>query len=99
MSWGTQSAVSTTADLAAAMSANPNLDVLILQGYYDAATPFYGIEHTVDHMNLDPSIRDNIRIEYFEAGHMMYVEEESRKKWKRVVDGFIEEHAGTAARR
>jgi carboxypeptidase C (cathepsin A) len=99
MSWGTQSAVSTTADLAAAMSANPNLDVLILQGYYDAATPFYGIEHTVNHMNLDPSIRDNIRIEYFEAGHMMYVEEESRKKWKRVVDGFIEQHAGTAARR
>jgi carboxypeptidase C (cathepsin A) len=99
MSWGTQSAVSTAADLAAAMAANPNLNVLILQGYYDAATPFYGIEHTVNHLDLDASIRDNITIEYFEAGHMMYVEEDSRAKWKRVVDTFIEEHSGTSARR
>ena len=99
MGWGTQAAVSTAADLASAMSSNPNLDVLILQGYYDAATPFYGIEHTVNHLNLDPSIRDNIEIEYFEAGHMMYVEEESRQKWKRVVDEFILEHSGAAARR
>ncbi|NJB87181.1 carboxypeptidase C (cathepsin A) [Lewinella marina] len=99
MGWGTQAAVSTAADLAAAMSANPNLDVLILQGYYDAATPFYGIEHTVHHLGLDPSIRDNIAIEYFEAGHMMYVEEESRRKWKRLVDEFILEHSGSTARR
>ena len=99
MGWGTQAAVSTAADLAAAMSANPNLDVLILQGYYDAATPFYGIEHTVNHLNLDPSIRDNVSIEYFEAGHMMYVEEASREKWKRLVDEFIVEHSGEQARR
>ncbi|WP_116127189.1 S10 family peptidase [Lewinella sp. IMCC34183] len=99
MGWGTQAAVSTAADLAAAMSGNPNLDVLILQGYYDAATPFYGIEHTVNHLGLDPAIRDNVTLEYFEAGHMMYVEEASRKKWKQVVDRFIEEHSGAAARR
>ena len=81
------------------MSANPSLDVLILQGYYDAATPFYGIEHTVHHLGLDPSIRDNVSIEHFEAGHMMYVEEASRVKFKRLVDGFILEHSGDTARR
>ena len=99
MSWGTQAAVSTAADLAAAMSGNPNLDVLVLQGYYDAATPFYGIEYTVDHLGLDPALRDNISIEYFEAGHMMYVEEASRQHFKESVDGFIRAHSGDTARR
>ncbi len=46
-------------------------------GYYDLATPHFATEHTFDHMGLDPSVRDNIRMEYYEAGHMMYVHQPS----------------------
>ena len=52
----------TAVDLTEAMSRNPDLKVLVLNGYFDLATPFYGTEYTFDHMGLDPKIRKNIII-------------------------------------
>lgn len=60
-----------------AMSKNPALKVIVTNGYYDLATPFYATEYTFDHLELDPSLRDNIRLTYYKSGHMMYVHEES----------------------
>jgi carboxypeptidase C (cathepsin A) len=31
-------------------------------------------------MNLDPSLRKNIAFEYYEAGHMMYIDVKQLKK-------------------
>ena len=47
------------------------MKVLILNGYYDIATVFYGVEYTINHLGLAPEIRDNIIMKYYEAGHMM----------------------------
>jgi carboxypeptidase C (cathepsin A) len=63
--------------------------VLVMCGYYDVATPFNGIEHTVRHMMLEPQIRKNISFTYYEAGHMMYIEKKSREKCHRDVAAFI----------
>ncbi|MEP2670903.1 MAG: hypothetical protein ABJH04_17990 [Cyclobacteriaceae bacterium] len=41
--------------------------------YYDLATPYFGTEYTVNHMFLDESLRGNITMSYYEAGHMMYI--------------------------
>jgi carboxypeptidase C (cathepsin A) len=75
--------------LRSAMTQQSFLKVLVLCGYYDVATPFNGIEHTVSHMSLEPSIRKNISFAYYEAGHMMYIEKESREKMRRDVSAFI----------
>ena len=75
--------------LRAAMTSQGHLRVLVICGYYDVATPFNGIEHTVTHMNLEPQIRKNISFTYYEAGHMMYIEKKSREKLRKDVAAFI----------
>jgi carboxypeptidase C (cathepsin A) len=75
--------------LRSAMTQQGHMKLLVICGYYDVATPFNGIEHTISHMNFDPSIRKNITFTYYEAGHMMYIEKKSREKLHRDVTAFI----------
>jgi len=56
-----------------AMSRNTNLKVWIANGYFDLATPFFATDYTVRQMGLDPSVRGNIRLTFYEGGHMMYM--------------------------
>lgn len=79
----------TAVDLAQAMSRNPNLKVLIQNGYYDAATPFYATEYTIDHMGLEKKIRANIEMKYYDAGHMMYIHPASGRAFKNDLADFI----------
>jgi carboxypeptidase C (cathepsin A) len=89
--WGTYTAINTGNDMASAMSKDPNMKVLILNGYYDIATVFYGVEHSINHLELEPEIKKNIIMKYYEAGHMMYTHEPSLIKFKKDVDEFIKE--------
>jgi carboxypeptidase C (cathepsin A) len=75
--------------LRSAMTEQTHLKVLVVCGYYDLATPFNGIEHTVSHMNLEPPVRKNISFTYYEAGHMMYIDRKAREKLHKDVDDFI----------
>ena len=84
--------------LRSAMTQQTYLKVLVLCGYYDVATPFNGIEHTVSHMSLEPAIRKNLSFEYYEAGHMMYIEKKSREKVHKDVSAFIINSAGRTER-
>ncbi len=88
--WNAQVAVNTGMDMARAMTRDPNMKVLILNGYYDLATVFYGVEYTLDHLGLAPEIKKNIQMEYYEAGHMMYTHQPSIQKFKDDVAGFIQ---------
>ncbi|MEO8028810.1 MAG: peptidase S10 [Bryobacteraceae bacterium] len=75
--------------LRSAMTQQGRMKLLVLCGYYDVATPYNGIEHTVAHMGLEPSIRKNVSFAYYEAGHMMYIEKKSREKLHRDLTAFI----------
>jgi len=75
--------------LRAAMTQQTYLKVLVVCGYYDVATVFHAIEHTVDHMGLEPPIRKNISFTYYESGHMVYIDDKARAKLHRDVDNFI----------
>jgi carboxypeptidase C (cathepsin A) len=75
--------------LRAAMTQQTYLKVLVICGYYDVATPFNGIEHTVSHMHLEPPVRKNISFTYYEGGHMMYIDEKEHHKLHKDVDEFI----------
>jgi carboxypeptidase C (cathepsin A) len=55
-----------------AIAQNQSLHVLVANGYYDLATPFFATEYTFDHMQLDPKLRGNISMMYCDAGHMLY---------------------------
>ncbi len=88
-SWGDAVTPNTGVDLAEAMSHNPNLKVLVLNGYYDLATPFFGTEYTFDHLGLEKRLRQNVSFKYYEAGHMMYIHPGSFAAFKKDVAGFI----------
>jgi len=75
--------------LRAAMTQQTYLKVLVVAGYYDLATPFNGIEYTVSHMRLEPPVRKNISFAYYQAGHMMYIDDAQRHKLHKDVDEFI----------
>jgi len=75
--------------LAAAMRANPHLRVHVAAGYYDGATPYFAAEHTVNHLRLPPELRANVSFHHYEAGHMMYVHEESRLRQSRDLAEFV----------
>ncbi|WP_237750964.1 S10 family peptidase [Gallaecimonas xiamenensis] len=76
-------------DLRHAMSTNTHLKVMVANGYYDLATPFYATEYTFSHMDLEPSIEKNVSFSYYPAGHMMYVQPDSRIKLNQTVRDFI----------
>jgi carboxypeptidase C (cathepsin A) len=80
--------------LRAAMTQQTYLKLLVVAGYYDLATPFNGIEHTVSHMRLEPSVRKNVSFAYYQAGHMMYVDDAQRHKLHKDMDGFINSSYG-----
>jgi carboxypeptidase C (cathepsin A) len=91
--FGDAATPNTAIDLADAMNKNPNLKVLVLNGYYDLATPFYGTEYTFDHMGLEDKILANVKMKYYEAGHMMYVHPASAAAYKKDVTDFIKENS------
>ena len=79
----------TSIPLKDAMAKNPYMKIMISQGFDDMATPFYAAEYTVSAMNLEPELRKNISFNYYEAGHMMYIERNSLKKLHDDASAFI----------
>lgn len=73
-----------------AFAKNPYMHVFIAEGYYDAATPYFGIEYTLNHMGLTADAHKNISHDYFKAGHMVYIDQPSLDKLKKDVDAFFD---------
>jgi len=72
-----------------AMTYNPHLKVFVANGYYDMGTPYFASEYTFNHLGLDESLRGNVSMGYYEAGHMMYIHAKSLEKLKRDVAEFV----------
>jgi carboxypeptidase C (cathepsin A) len=80
-------------DLVQAMLDNPHLQVQVENGYYDMATPFFATEYTMDHLGLPEQLQKNIRLDYYDAGHMMYLRDEDLAKLKSNIATFIDSAA------
>jgi carboxypeptidase C (cathepsin A) len=90
--WGNaiQGFPNVTDALRRALVKNPYMKVHVASGYYDLATPYFGTHYTIDHLNLDPTVRGNVTTSEYEAGHMMYIQSESLTKLKKDLVGFLE---------
>jgi len=84
--------------LRGAMAKNPYMKVFVGQGYYDLATPYLATEYMITHMNIDPALRDNVRMETYEAGHMFYLDVDSLAALTSHVAEFIQDASQTEVR-
>jgi carboxypeptidase C (cathepsin A) len=76
--------------LRSAMTYNPHLKVFVANGYFDLGTPYFATEYTFNHLGLDESVRGNVSMEYYEAGHMMYIHMPSLEALKKDLAEFIQ---------
>ena len=67
--------VNTAHDLSEALRINPALRVFVASGYFDLTTPFFDAEYTLNRHDIRA---DQIEYEFYQGGHMMYVNEPSR---------------------
>ena len=81
--------VEVTTLLGQAMRANPHLRVHVACGYYDGSTPHFAAEHVFAHLRVPDAARERIEWRYYEAGHMMYVHEPSRRRQSEDLADFI----------
>jgi carboxypeptidase C (cathepsin A) len=72
--------------IARAMRQNSDLEVLVTQGYYDLATPFFAAELMFNQPGFD---QDRVTFTYYEAGHMMYIHEPSLRTFSEDVRSMI----------
>ena len=82
--------VNVTDTLRKAMTTNPYLKVFVASGYYDLATPYMATRYTFNHLGLDKSLQQNVSMSFYEAGHMMYVHQQSLIQLKEDLKGFIQ---------
>jgi carboxypeptidase C (cathepsin A) len=79
----------TTSLLRNAMVKNPYMKVMVAAGYYDLATPYYAVEYTFNHMGLSPEMHKQITWDFYQAGHMLYIDSDSHAKLKHDIGEFI----------
>jgi carboxypeptidase C (cathepsin A) len=76
-------------DLAEAMKTNPRLKVMVNGGYYDLATPFFAAQYEEKHLPIPQALAKNIEFDWYESGHMVYVNDASLKQLHDRVAAFI----------
>lgn len=69
-----------------ALRENSGLRVMVAQGYYDFATPFFAAEYSLTRTGIP---QDRIQYHYYQAGHMMYIHDDDRHKLSQDIRAFI----------
>ncbi|WP_181006305.1 S10 family serine carboxypeptidase-like protein [Shewanella insulae] len=73
--------------LGRAQRENRDFRILVANGYYDFATPFFATENTLADNGIDNS---RVEMHYYEAGHMMYIEPSSLKALAKDIRQFYQ---------
>ncbi len=76
-------------DLAYTMKANPKTKIFLAGGYYDLATPYFEGKYEMHHLPIPNKLQANISYHYYQAGHMIYVNESVLRQFHDDVAAFI----------
>jgi carboxypeptidase C (cathepsin A) len=76
-------------DLAYTLKMNPKMKVLLMGGYFDMGTLYFGATYEMKHLPMPQYLQKNIEYKFFETGHMVYVNEEALKGMHDATAAFI----------
>jgi carboxypeptidase C (cathepsin A) len=89
--WGAGNGYADTSQaLRSAFAKNPDMKLFVAMGFYDLATPFSAVHYTLSHMGLDPAMKSSVSTGYYEAGHMMYIDNRAIAKLRSDIAKFVE---------
>ena len=80
-------------ELAETLALTPELGVLVVHGRTDMVTPYMASAWLLDRLDLPDDIRENVRLEVLDGGHMMYLETEMRAALTELAAAFYREMA------
>lgn len=83
----------TSENLRQALQRNPHMKLMFVCGRFDLACPYFAQWYTVRHLDLRPDQLARISYSYYPAGHMVYIEKNSREKLKKDIDAFFKSAA------
>jgi len=72
--------------LSETMRRNTDMKVMVASGYYDLACPFFDAEYTLSRHGIEI---EKIKMNYYEAGHMMYLHEPDFIKLAKDIRDFL----------
>ena len=78
--------VNVTRKLSETMRRNTGMKVMVASGYYDLICPFFDAIYTFSRNGIE---RENIKMTYYEAGHMMYTHEPDFLKLSKDIRDFL----------
>lgn len=76
---GGEGTLNVTTDLALTLKHNPKMHALLMGGYYDLGTLYFGATYEMKHLPIPAELQKNIEYKFFPTGHMVYINEEALK--------------------
>jgi carboxypeptidase C (cathepsin A) len=77
--------------LARAIVQNPRLQIMLQVGRADLVVPQDVMRYSIAQLPIPQSLRNNIRFEEYESGHMMYFHAPDASKFRADTVKFIQE--------
>ncbi len=78
-------------DLAYTLKVNPHMHVLLMGGYFDLGTLYFGATYEMKHLPMPTDLQKNIEYKFFPTGHMVYVNEQALHDLHDRTAAFIQE--------
>ncbi len=75
--------------LASAFARDPSMRLMLVEGYYDQATPMFEADYSMKHLFITPAEQSHIIIHHYLAGHMIYIRKQPREKLHTDFDNFV----------
>jgi carboxypeptidase C (cathepsin A) len=82
--------------LARAMNNDPGLQLMVNNGYFDMATPFFATEYSLQHAPLPKDAWNRITTDYYRCGHMLYLNPETAPLLNQNINKFISQASATS---
>lgn len=67
---------------------NPTLKLNVAGGYYDLATPLRTTQYVIQHLHINKTQRKNIVVNYYPAGHMIYMNNQVNSSFQKQSQKF-----------